>query len=56
MTELDRLYIADAISSFAMISLQALQMVLETPSTYSLWLLLDNTSQSKLKAAILDIM
>ena len=36
-----------------MISLQAFEMVLETPSTYSLWLLLDNTSQSKLKAAIL---
>mmetsp|Transcript_17393 Transcript_17393/g.22610 ORF Transcript_17393/g.22610 Transcript_17393/m.22610 type:complete len:595 (+) Transcript_17393:49-1833(+) len=51
-SELDRLAVVDAISSFSMASMNALDMVLNHAHTRHAWLSL-NVAQSKLKAAIL---
>lgn len=52
-SEVDRLHLVHAISSFAGSSLDALKAVLDDPTTREAWLCLQHVAQPKLKAATL---
>jgi hypothetical protein len=52
-SEVDRLHLVHAISSFAASSLDALKAVLDDPTTREAWLSLQHVAQPKLKAATL---